>query len=184
MRKLTRILGLILILSLSVGMACRGVEGPPGPAGPQGPQGTAGVAGPQGAPGPPGSAGPQGAQGPAGAAGSSGMPAAEDRGAAMDARSHIVSAAAGTIMTGRETPASGADEIIALLDEANVKKGMLASFGMHARAAPDDAASSAENDFTAKEVAKYPDRLIGFCGINPLYIRRNESEERGRRGVR
>ena len=166
MRKLTRILGLILILSLSVGMACRSVEGPPGPAGAQGP---AGVAGPQGAAGPAGVAGPQGAHGAAGAAGPGGTPAAENRGAAMDARSHIVSAAAGTIMTGRETPASGADEIIALLDEANVKKGMMTSFGFHARATPDDAASRAENDFTAKEVAKYPDRLIGFCGINPLY---------------
>ncbi len=46
---------------------------------------------------------------------------------------------------------------------------MLASLGFHIRGAPDDAASTAENDFTAEEVAKAPDRLIGFCGINPLY---------------
>jgi uncharacterized protein len=26
----------------------------------------------------------------------------------------------------------------------------------------------AENDWISKEVAQYPDRLIGFCGINPL----------------
>ena len=169
MRKLTRILGLILILSLSVGMACRGVEGPPGPPGPAGPQGAQsppGPTGPEGAQGPPG---PQGAEGPAGAAGPGGMPAAENRGAAMDARAHPLSAAAGKIMLNKVIPASGADELIALLDEANVKKAMLASFGFHAKAAPSNAASSAENDFTAKEVAKYPDRLIGFCGINPLY---------------
>jgi hypothetical protein len=28
---------------------------------------------------------------------------------------------------------------------------------------------AAENDYTAAEVAKFPDRLIGFCGINPSY---------------
>ena len=87
----------------------------------------------------------------------------------MDARAHPLSAAAGERLTGRAIPASGADELIALLDEANVEKAMMASLGFHARAAPDDAASSAENDFTAEEVAKFPDRLIGFCGINPLY---------------
>ena len=42
------------------------------------------------------------------------------------------------------------------------------SLGFFATAAPDDAAVSAEDDFVAAEVAKYPDRLIGFCGINPL----------------
>jgi predicted TIM-barrel fold metal-dependent hydrolase len=26
----------------------------------------------------------------------------------------------------------------------------------------------ADNDWTSQQVAKYPDRLIGFCGINPL----------------
>ncbi|MCH8351997.1 MAG: amidohydrolase family protein [Chloroflexi bacterium] len=93
----------------------------------------------------------------------------EARGAVFDARAHPVSAAVLERLTGSSMPASGADELIALLDEANVEKAMFASFGFHARGAPDDAASSAENDFTAEEVAKYPDRLIGFCGINPLY---------------
>jgi len=87
----------------------------------------------------------------------------------MDARAHPLSAAARERLTGSSGAASGADELIALLDGANVEKAMMASFGFHARGAPDDAASSAENDFTAEEVAKFPDRLIGFCGINPLY---------------
>ena len=87
----------------------------------------------------------------------------------MDARAHPLSAAARERLTGAVGPASGADEIIALLDEANVEKAMLASLGFHIRGAPDDAASTAENDFTAEEVAKAPDRLIGFCGINLLY---------------
>ena len=25
-----------------------------------------------------------------------------------------------------------------------------------------------ENDWTSRQVARYPDRLIGFCGLNPL----------------
>ena len=83
MYKLTRILGLVLILSLSVGIACAGAEGPagsqgaPGPAGVAGPQGAPGpaaVAGSQGAPGPAGAAGPQGERGAAGAQGPAGAP--------------------------------------------------------------------------------------------------------------
>ena len=87
----------------------------------------------------------------------------------MDARSHPLSAAAGKILAGREIPASGADAYIALLDAANVERGMLASFGFHAKAAPDDAASSAQNELTARAVAQFPNRSIGFLGINPLY---------------
>ena len=26
----------------------------------------------------------------------------------------------------------------------------------------------AENDGTAQQVARFPDRLVGFCGVNPL----------------
>ena len=26
----------------------------------------------------------------------------------------------------------------------------------------------ADNDWTAEQVARYPERLIGFCGLNPL----------------
>ena len=144
--KLTRIFGLVLFLSLSVGIACAGAEGP---------QGAPGLAGPQGEPGP--------------AAAPAGVPALVAGGAVVDARAHPLSAAAGERLTGKAIPASGADEIIACLDEANVEKAMLASLGFHIKGAPDDAASTAENDFTAEEVAKAPDRLIGFCGINPLY---------------
>ena len=61
-----RILGLVLILSLSVVIACAGPGGSPGAEGPRGAQGPAGVAGPQGDA---GSVGPRGAQGPAGTAG-------------------------------------------------------------------------------------------------------------------
>jgi len=168
MRKLTRILGLVLILSLSVGIACAGAEGPqgaPGSAGAAGVQGEQGAAGPQGERGAAGAPGPAGAAAPAPA----GVPALEVRGAVLDAMTHPMSAAAGERLAGSSIPASGADELIALLDEANVEKAVMMSLGFFGRAAPDDRAVSDENDFVAEEVAKSPDRLMGFCGINPLY---------------
>lgn len=73
--KLILTIGMVLLLSSSLGIACAGEEGPPGsigaegPQGPQGPQGTegsTGIAGPQGT---------QGNQGVAGPAGASGKPA-------------------------------------------------------------------------------------------------------------
>ena len=51
--------------------------------------------------------------------------------------------------------------------------------GLELRAAlPDDAAVRAENDFVAEEVAKFPDRLMGFCGVNPLYPGATEELDR------
>jgi predicted TIM-barrel fold metal-dependent hydrolase len=32
----------------------------------------------------------------------------------------------------------------------------------------EEAAVRAENDWTAQQVGQYPDRLVGFCGVNPL----------------
>ena len=89
-------------------------------------------------------------------------------GAAIDAMTHPMSQALTDALSGGGVPFSGADELIALLDEANVEKAVMMSLGLIVAAAPDDAAVSAEDDFVAAEVAKYPDRLIGFCGINPL----------------
>jgi predicted TIM-barrel fold metal-dependent hydrolase len=37
---------------------------------------------------------------------------------------------------------------------------------------------AAENDFVAGEIARYPDRLIGFCGINPLYPKAGDEIDR------
>jgi predicted TIM-barrel fold metal-dependent hydrolase len=70
-------------------------------------------------------------------------------------------------LTGGGVPASTADELIARLDEANVQKAVVQSLGYWDL--PDDSNMAPENDFVAAEVGKYPDRLIGFCGINPLY---------------
>jgi predicted TIM-barrel fold metal-dependent hydrolase len=80
---------------------------------------------------------------------------------------HVVSQALTDGLTGGGVPAGTADELIARLDEANVQQAVVLALGYWGL--PDDSNMAPENDFAAAEVAKYPDRLIGFCGINPLY---------------
>ncbi|RIK37244.1 MAG: hypothetical protein DCC55_24890 [Chloroflexi bacterium] len=88
-------------------------------------------------------------------------------GAALDVHTHIASQALTDMFSGGGVPAAGADDLVARLDEGNVERAIILSaayFGF-----PDDSNVIPENDYVAAEVAKYPDRLIGFCGINPLY---------------
>lgn len=87
--------------------------------------------------------------------------------AALDAHTHVVSPELAALLVGPGAPPSTADELIERLDEANVKQAVVLSLAYFPEL-PDAAAVRAENDFTATEVAKYPDRLIAFCGINPL----------------
>ena len=66
-----------------------------------------------------------------------------------------------------------ADDMIALLDAAGIKRAVVLSTAYiweQGTRNVDDAARKlrADNDWTSQQVAKYPDRLIGFCGINPL----------------
>jgi len=91
----------------------------------------------------------------------------EVTGAAIDVHTHLMSQALTDMLTGGGVPASTAEDLIAHLDEANVQKAIVLSLGYWGL--PDDSNVAPENDYTAAEVAKYPDRLIGFCGINPLY---------------
>lgn len=68
----------------------------------------------------------------------------------------------------------GADRLVAMLDEAGIARAIVLSvayqFGNPNRPPVEDeyAQVRAENDWTSAEVSKYPDRLIGFCGLNPL----------------
>jgi predicted TIM-barrel fold metal-dependent hydrolase len=58
-----------------------------------------------------------------------------------------------------------ADDLIDNLDEAGVERAVVLSVGYwHS----DEATTRAENDWTAAQVAQYPDRLVGFCGVRPL----------------
>ena len=89
------------------------------------------------------------------------------RGAVLGAHTHNISQALLDGLTGGGVSTVGADDLIAQLDAAHVDKAVALSLGYWTL--PDDSNMAAENDFTATEVAKYPDRLIGFCGINPRY---------------
>jgi predicted TIM-barrel fold metal-dependent hydrolase len=67
----------------------------------------------------------------------------------------------------------GADDLIALLDAAGIKRAVVLSTAYiweQGTRNVDNPADKlrADNDWTSQQVAKYPDRLIGFCGINPL----------------
>ncbi|HRW07012.1 MAG TPA: amidohydrolase family protein [Caldilineaceae bacterium] len=88
-------------------------------------------------------------------------------GAALDVHTHIASQALADLMTGGGVLAPGADDLVAKLDEAHVKRAVILSGAYFAL--PDDSNVIPENDYIAAEVGKFPDRLIGFCGINPLF---------------
>ena len=69
-------------------------------------------------------------------------------------------------------PITAAD-LISHLDAAGIKRAAVLStayiFEQPTRKVDDAAAKvRADNDWTSQQVAQYPDRLIGFCGLNPL----------------
>ncbi|MBW2722831.1 MAG: amidohydrolase [Deltaproteobacteria bacterium] len=88
-------------------------------------------------------------------------------GAALDAHTHFISQPLLDQLTGGGVPTGGAEDLIAHLDAANIDKAVVLGLGYWAL--PDDSNVAAENDFTATEVAKFPERLVGFCGINPRF---------------
>ena len=78
-----------------------------------------------------------------------------------------------------EQPIVG-EQLVAMLDRAGIKRAAVLSDAyyfdapVHATALGDVgvhdvyAAVRAENDWTAREVARFPHRLVGFCSFNPL----------------
>lgn len=66
-----------------------------------------------------------------------------------------------------------ASDLIRLLDEAGIKRAVVLStayiFTQSTRKVENDADEvRGDNDWTAAQVARFPDRLIGFCGLHPL----------------
>ena len=67
-----------------------------------------------------------------------------------------------------------ADTLVAALDAAGIRRGVVLSvaywFGSVFNPPPADehAKVRAENDWVAGQVARFPDRLVGFCSFNPL----------------
>lgn len=67
-----------------------------------------------------------------------------------------------------------ADDLIRFLDEAGIRRAVVLSVA-YQPANPNRPAESdeyakvrAENDWTSREVARFPERLRGFCGVDPL----------------
>ena len=66
-----------------------------------------------------------------------------------------------------------ATQLVSLLDAAGIRRAAVLSvayiWGSPARAVENEYDKvKAENDWTAQQVALFPDRLVGFCGVNPL----------------
>jgi uncharacterized protein len=66
-----------------------------------------------------------------------------------------------------------AGELIPLLDSAGIRRAVILSvayiYGSPSRTVDDEYAKvRAENDWTAAQAAEYADRLVAFCGFNPL----------------
>jgi predicted TIM-barrel fold metal-dependent hydrolase len=66
-----------------------------------------------------------------------------------------------------------ADDLITLLDAAGIRRAAVLSvayiLGDPRGTTPDEYDKvRAENDWTSAEVARFPERLVGFCSINPL----------------
>ena len=66
-----------------------------------------------------------------------------------------------------------ARDILPLLDSAGIRRAVVLSiaymYGSPSRSVEDEYAKvRAENDWTARQVAQYPNRLLAFCSFNPL----------------
>lgn len=70
--------------------------------------------------------------------------------------------------------ALSAEDLIGQMDEAGIRRGVVLSiayqFGNPFRPAVENEYErvKAENDWTGMQAAKYPDRLVAFCSVNPL----------------
>jgi predicted TIM-barrel fold metal-dependent hydrolase len=83
----------------------------------------------------------------------------------------------GTVIAARSTPPMevvDAARLITLLDEAGIRQATVLSlaysYGNPNRPPVEREydAVKAENDWTSAQVAKFPDRLVAFCSVNPL----------------
>ena len=99
-------------------------------------------------------------------------PVAADPVPLVDHHQHIFDASAIGLATGFRVM-DGAD-LVALLDAAGIRRAAVLSvayqFGNPNRAPVENEYEKvkAENDWTSSQVARFPDRLRGFCGVNPL----------------
>ena len=91
----------------------------------------------------------------------------------VDHHQHLFSPAAAQLVTPNRLPSIDADRLIALLDSAGIRRALVLSvaytWGNPSRTVQNEYEHvKAENDWTAAQVARYPDRLRGVCSFNPL----------------
>jgi uncharacterized protein len=90
----------------------------------------------------------------------------------VDYHQHLFSPAVAKLSPGLKS--IDASDLIALLDSAAIRRALVLSvayqFGNPNKPAVEDeyAQVKAENDWTSRQVARFPDRLRGFCSVNPL----------------
>jgi predicted TIM-barrel fold metal-dependent hydrolase len=90
----------------------------------------------------------------------------------IDHHQHFFSKAVTAFAPG--VPIVGADDLVPLLDTAGIRRAVIFSqgyqFGNPNRPPVEDeyAKVKAENDWTSQQIARSPERLRGFCGVNPL----------------
>jgi predicted TIM-barrel fold metal-dependent hydrolase len=92
----------------------------------------------------------------------------------VDHHKHLLSAAAASL-GGQGIEPFSAEQLIAELDSAGIRRAVVASVAywygnphLTPPVADEDAKVRAENDYVASQVARFPDRLVGFCSFNPL----------------
>lgn len=93
----------------------------------------------------------------------------------IDYHQHLFSPAAAALVTGNSgSPGITARDVVALLDSAGIQRALVLSvaytWGKASRAPVENEYQhvKAENDWTAQQVAQYPNRLRAFCSFNPL----------------
>lgn len=109
----------------------------------------------------------------------------------IDYHQHLFSPAAAAIVTGdSRSPGISARDVVALLDDAGVRRALVLSvaytWGKASRTPVENEYEHvmAENDWTAQQVAQYPDRLRAFCSVNPLKLYALEEVARCKRDPR
>ena len=94
-----------------------------------------------------------------------------------DHHQHLFSPELAALISGtppaRPIPPITAADLIRHLDDAGIKRAAVLStayiFGQPTRKVENERQKlMADNDWTAAQVAQYPGRLVGFCGISPL----------------
>jgi predicted TIM-barrel fold metal-dependent hydrolase len=102
-----------------------------------------------------------------------GQPSAALKTPVADHHQHLMSP---TLAAAWKLPAAvTADNVIAQLDSAGIRRAAVLSIAyawgsdsLQSGGVEEYARVRAENDWTAAQAARYPDRLVAFCSVNPL----------------